>query len=57
VLPVGFGGKAVEKASRSSVRLASDPALARVSGTCFDTNGQQAAWPPCAVDARNREVI
>ena len=57
VLPIVYGGDAVEKASRSSVRLASDPTLAGVSGTYFDTNGRPAKWPACALDERNREVI
>ncbi|HYH29926.1 MAG TPA: hypothetical protein VD903_06035 [Pseudonocardia sp.] len=57
VLPIAYGRGAVEKASRSSVRLASDPALSGVHRTYVDTNGRPTAWPPCAVDARNREVI
>jgi NAD(P)-dependent dehydrogenase (short-subunit alcohol dehydrogenase family) len=57
VLPIVYGGDAVEKASRSSVRLASDPTLAGVSGTYFGTNGRPARWPACALDERNREVI
>jgi hypothetical protein len=44
-------------ASRSSVRLASDPTLAGVTGTYVDTNGRPTAWPGCALDERNREVI
>ena len=57
LLPIVYGGGAVEKASRSSVRLASDPALVGVTGTYFDTNGNPVAWPRCAVDERNRKVI
>jgi NAD(P)-dependent dehydrogenase (short-subunit alcohol dehydrogenase family) len=57
VLPVVYGGGAAEKASRSSVRLAADPALAGVTGTYFDTNGRPAPWPRCAVDERNRRAI
>ncbi|MHA6626030.1 SDR family NAD(P)-dependent oxidoreductase [Pseudonocardia sichuanensis] len=57
VLPIAYGGRAVEKASRSSVRLASDPALSGVHRTYVDTNGRPTPWPRCAVDARNREVI
>jgi NAD(P)-dependent dehydrogenase (short-subunit alcohol dehydrogenase family) len=57
VLPVVYGGRAVEKASRSSVRLASDPTLAGVSGTYFGTSGRPTAWPECALDERNREVV
>jgi NAD(P)-dependent dehydrogenase (short-subunit alcohol dehydrogenase family) len=57
VLSIVYGGDAAAKASRSSVRLASDPALIGVSGTYFDTNGRPAAWPGCALDARNREVV
>jgi NAD(P)-dependent dehydrogenase (short-subunit alcohol dehydrogenase family) len=57
VLPIVYGGGAAEKASRSSVRLASDPALTVVSGTYFGTNGRPARWPACALDERNREVI
>jgi NAD(P)-dependent dehydrogenase (short-subunit alcohol dehydrogenase family) len=57
VLPVVYGGRAVEKASRSSVRLAADPTLAGVTGTYVDTNGRPTAWPGCALDEHNREVI
>jgi NAD(P)-dependent dehydrogenase (short-subunit alcohol dehydrogenase family) len=57
VLPVLYGGAAAEKASRSSVRLASDPALAGVTGTYVGTGGRPARWPACAVDERNREVV
>jgi NAD(P)-dependent dehydrogenase (short-subunit alcohol dehydrogenase family) len=57
VLPIVYGGAAVEKASRSSVRLASDPSLTGVTGAYFDTNGRPATWPRCAVDERNREAI
>jgi NAD(P)-dependent dehydrogenase (short-subunit alcohol dehydrogenase family) len=56
-LPIVYGGGAVEKASRSSVRLASDPTLTGVSGTYFDTNGRPATWPGCAIDEHNREVV
>jgi hypothetical protein len=57
VLPVVYGGRAVEKASRSSVGLACDPALAGVTGTYVDTNGRPTTWPECALDERNRDVI
>jgi NAD(P)-dependent dehydrogenase (short-subunit alcohol dehydrogenase family) len=57
VLPILYGGGAAQKASRSSVRLASDPALAGVSGTYVRTSGRPARWPACALDARNREVV
>jgi NAD(P)-dependent dehydrogenase (short-subunit alcohol dehydrogenase family) len=57
VLPIVYGGTAVEKASRSSVRLAADPAVAGVTGAYFDTNGRPATWPRCAVDERNRQAI
>jgi NAD(P)-dependent dehydrogenase (short-subunit alcohol dehydrogenase family) len=57
VLPIVYGGRAVEKASRSSVRLASDPALSGVHRVYFDTNARPTAWPRCAVDERNREAV
>ncbi|QYN33086.1 SDR family NAD(P)-dependent oxidoreductase [Pseudonocardia sp. DSM 110487] len=57
VLPIVYGGDAVAKASRSSVRLASDPSLTGVSGTYFDTRGRPAPWPACARDERNRDVV
>jgi hypothetical protein len=56
-LPIVYGGDAVAKASRSSVRLASDPTLTGVSGMYFDTYGRPAEWPACARDERNREVV
>jgi NAD(P)-dependent dehydrogenase (short-subunit alcohol dehydrogenase family) len=56
-LPLVYGGRAVEKASRSSVRLASDPALSGVHRAYFNTNARPTQWPRCAVDERNREVI
>jgi hypothetical protein len=39
------------------MRVASDPTLVGVNRTYFDTNGRPAAWPACAIDERNREVI
>jgi hypothetical protein len=57
VLPIVYGGEAVEKASRSSILLASDPALTGVSGAYFDTNGRPSRWPACALDERNRDAV
>jgi NAD(P)-dependent dehydrogenase (short-subunit alcohol dehydrogenase family) len=57
LLPILYGGDAVEKASRSSVLLASDPALTGVSGTYVGTGGRPATWPACALDERNREAV
>jgi NAD(P)-dependent dehydrogenase (short-subunit alcohol dehydrogenase family) len=57
VLPVVYGGRAVAMASRSSVRLAFDPALAGVHRAYFGTDARPAAWPRCAVDERNRDAV
>jgi NAD(P)-dependent dehydrogenase (short-subunit alcohol dehydrogenase family) len=57
VLPVLYGGRAAEKASRSSVRLASDSALTGVTRTYLGPGGRPATWPACALDERNRAAI
>ncbi|WP_020671810.1 SDR family NAD(P)-dependent oxidoreductase [Amycolatopsis nigrescens] len=56
-MPVLFGAKAISKASRSSVYLASSDEVAGVHGSYFDLRSRRAEWPSFATDPRNREAI
>ncbi|MBK8213557.1 MAG: SDR family NAD(P)-dependent oxidoreductase [Myxococcales bacterium] len=44
------GGKSAEKASRSSVHLASSPALEGVTGRYYDTRSREVPWPAPLTD-------
>lgn len=48
------GGRSAAKAARSSIFLASSSKAAGVTGMYFDSNSQQAAWPPPVLDPTNR---
>jgi NAD(P)-dependent dehydrogenase (short-subunit alcohol dehydrogenase family) len=48
------GGKSAEKASRSSVYLATSPEMDGKSGLYFDKNVMLAAWPSAILDKNNR---
>lgn len=48
------GGKSAEKASRSSVYLATSPEMDGKSGLYFDKNVKLAAWPSAILDKNNR---
>lgn len=51
------GGKSAEKASRSSVYLASSPEVEDVSGKYFDTKSKMAEWPLAVLDQSTRQKI
>lgn len=51
------GGKSAEKASRSSVYLASSPEVEGKTGLYFDKNVKQAPIPNAATDEYNRRTI
>ena len=44
------GGKSAEKASRSTVHLASSPDLEGLTGLYFDTRCRERAWPKAIAD-------
>jgi NAD(P)-dependent dehydrogenase (short-subunit alcohol dehydrogenase family) len=51
------GGKSAEKASRSSVYLASSVEVEGVNGKNFDTNSKMVDWPAAVVDQSTRQQI
>lgn len=51
------GGKSAEKASRSSVYLATSPEVAGLSGKYFDTNSKMSPWPKPVLDPATRQAI
>jgi len=51
------GGKSAAKASRSSVYLASSNEVEGVTGKYFDTNCNEAAWSPAALDEATRKAV
>jgi hypothetical protein len=57
LFPVVFGNRALLKATRSSVYLASSPDVEGITGTYFDTNGEVAEWPDAARDETNRTTV
>lgn len=57
VMPVLYGQRAVVKASRSSVHLASDPRVGGVHQTYFDARCRPAPWPDAVLDQHNRDTI
>jgi NAD(P)-dependent dehydrogenase (short-subunit alcohol dehydrogenase family) len=56
-MPVLYGHRAVVKASRSSVHLASSPQVADVHQTYFNTRSRPAPWPDAVLDQHNRDTI
>lgn len=56
-MPVLYGGAAVARASRSSVRLASSPDVAGVHGACFSSRAHRTPWPATVRDPRTREAV
>ena len=51
------GGKSAEKASRSSVYLASSKDVEGVNGKYFDTNSKMVEWPAIVMDVTTRQKI
>ena len=51
------GGKSAATASRSSVYLASSPAVEGVSGKYFDTDSQLTDWPAPVLDPATRRHL
>jgi NAD(P)-dependent dehydrogenase (short-subunit alcohol dehydrogenase family) len=57
VIPILYGHRALVKASRSSIYLASSPETADMHGVYLDARCRQRAWPAAVLDQRNREAI
>ncbi|WP_350279920.1 SDR family NAD(P)-dependent oxidoreductase [Kribbella sp. HUAS MG21] len=49
--------KDIAKASRSSIHLATSPALEGVTGKYFDTDAGESAWPDSVLDEHNRAAV
>jgi hypothetical protein len=56
-LPVLYGHRAVVRASKSSIYLASSPQAQGIHGTYFNSRSQRTAWPDAVLDQHNRETI
>ncbi|MER5266287.1 SDR family NAD(P)-dependent oxidoreductase [Actinosynnema sp. NPDC002837] len=56
-MPVLYGHRAVVKASRSSIYLASSPQAQGVHGAYFTSRCRRASWPDAVLDQRNRDAI
>jgi hypothetical protein len=54
---VFLGGKAITRASRSSVFLASSPEVNGVTGAYYDKNCRRADWPDSVVDEANQDAV
>lgn len=57
VMPVLYGHRAVVKASRSSIYLASSPEGQGVHGTYLNSRSQRTPWPDAVLDQHNRDSI
>lgn len=57
LMPVLYGRRAVARASRSSVYLASSPDAADMHGVYVDSRCRPAPWPAAVLDERNRSAI
>jgi NAD(P)-dependent dehydrogenase (short-subunit alcohol dehydrogenase family) len=57
LMPVLYGQRALVKASRSSVYLASSPGAADLHGTYVNSRCQRTPWPTAVLDQRNRDTI
>lgn len=55
--PVFMGAKAIAKASRSSVFLASSSDVDGVTGAYYDKNCRRADWPDSVVDPANQDAV
>lgn len=55
--PVLLGERAIAKAARSSVHLASSADVAGVTGAYFNLQRRRTPWPAATTDERNREVV
>jgi hypothetical protein len=56
-MPVLYGHRAVVKASRSSIYLASSPQAQGVHGTYVNSRCQRTPWPEAVLDQHNRDTI
>jgi NAD(P)-dependent dehydrogenase (short-subunit alcohol dehydrogenase family) len=56
-MPVLYGHRAVVKASRSSVQLASSPQVEGVHQTYFNTRSRPTPWPEAVLDQHTRDTI
>ncbi|MFC0509288.1 SDR family NAD(P)-dependent oxidoreductase [Micromonospora costi] len=57
LMPVLYGQRALVKASRSSIYLASSPHAADLHGTYINSKCQRTPWPTAVLDQRNRDAI
>ncbi|WP_188132573.1 SDR family NAD(P)-dependent oxidoreductase [Streptomyces boluensis] len=56
-MPVVYGHRALLKATRSSVYLASSPEVQDTSGTYFNSKATPTPWPEAVLDATTRNTI
>lgn len=56
-MPLVYGHKALLKATRSSVYLASSPEVRNTNGTYFNTKATPTPWPDAVLDERTRTTI
>lgn len=56
-MPILYGRRALLRATRSSVYLASSPEVEDVHGTYFNSKAAPARWPVAVLDANTRRVI
>jgi NAD(P)-dependent dehydrogenase (short-subunit alcohol dehydrogenase family) len=56
-MPVVYGHKALLKATRSSIHLATSPEVRNTNGTYFNTKAVPTPWPDAVLDERTRNTI
>lgn len=56
-MPIVYGHRALIRATRSSVHLASSPDLRGAHGTYFNSSGAPTPWPDAVLDETTRNVI
>ncbi|PSL01529.1 short-subunit dehydrogenase [Haloactinopolyspora alba] len=55
--PLVLGNRAAVRASRSSIRLVSDPGLDGITGVYIDRKARPARWPEAVLDAGTRRAV
>jgi NAD(P)-dependent dehydrogenase (short-subunit alcohol dehydrogenase family) len=56
-MPVVYGHRALLRATRSSVYLASSPEVREASGTYFNSKAKPTSWPDAVLDGTTRNTI
>ena len=56
-MPVFYGHRAVVRASRSSIHLASSPQAQGMHGTYVNSRSEPTAWPDAVLDRHNRDTV